>query len=103
MMGLYAAGFWIAAAILMGSTSVLCAPSEIQVTGDWEVTVTAGALRYPGGEAEIARPTVLRVPPANVIRMRKLEKLPVWPPDAAPWARGLRLDGLRTPRQRNRV
>ncbi|BCW99903.1 MAG: hypothetical protein KatS3mg024_2730 [Armatimonadota bacterium] len=70
--------------------------SAIVISGDWEITVTAGMLRHPDGDIRVHDAVTLKVAPPPVLRLSDTEKLPLWQPDAPGWAKGLRLKGVRT-------
>ncbi len=72
------------------------AESVMRVSGEWEVTLTAGAFRHVDGDIRIRDAAALKVAPPPVRRHRDTDKLPVWNPEAAGWAKGLRLKGVRT-------
>ncbi len=70
--------------------------SAIVISGDWEITVTAGTLRLPDGNIRLPDAVALKVAPPPVLRLSDTEKLPLWKPDAPGWTKGLRLKGVRT-------
>ncbi|MGQ9809553.1 MAG: SGNH/GDSL hydrolase family protein [Armatimonadota bacterium] len=70
--------------------------SAIVISGDWEITVTAGTLRLPDGNIRLPDAVALKVAPPPVLRLSDTEKLPLWKPDAPGWTKGLRLKEVRT-------
>lgn len=68
------------------------------VVGEWNVRVDPGEYRVGGRRVRVARAAVLDVPPAVLVRVRgeRYDALPLYNPQAAPWARGARLRGVIT-------
>lgn len=85
----------VLAAALSGCSASAAPP--IEVTGKWEVTINPGPIKADSKTVAVPRqPEVLHVAPPDEVTTGMLLRLPLWNQQAPGWARGYRLDALRT-------
>lgn len=68
------------------------AATWIEITDGWTVTVRAGNHIVNGKRVRVARDSAINVSPASLLQTRgeKVDSLPMYDANAAPWARGYR-------------